>query len=69
MPWESVDVLRSGEGYYLQPAKPYELLRQALERSSRVAVTKFAWSGRERLGLLRVRENVIVLHAAGGQGA
>ncbi|WP_338059085.1 Ku protein [Streptomyces humi] len=68
VPWESIDALRVGEGYYLQPdgtvaAKPYELLRQALERSSRVAVTKFAWSGRERLGLLRVRGNVIVLHA------
>ncbi|MFF4307923.1 Ku protein [Streptomyces sp. NPDC001601] len=68
VPLESVDVIRIGEGYYLQPdgavaAKPYELLRQALERSSRVAVTKFAWSGRERLGLLRVRENAIVLHA------
>ncbi|WTN37530.1 hypothetical protein OHB00_01375 [Streptomyces sp. NBC_00631] len=26
-------------------------------------MTKFAWSGRERLGLLRVRDDVIVLHA------
>ncbi|MER5382291.1 Ku protein [Streptomyces sp. NPDC002688] len=34
-----------------------------LERSSKVAVAKYAWSGRERLGLLRVRDNVIVLHA------
>ncbi|MFG3168586.1 Ku protein [Streptomyces sp. NPDC048200] len=55
-------------GSYLQPddqvaAKPYALLRKALERSSRVAVAKYAWSGRERLGLLRVRDNVIVLHA------
>ncbi|MFJ9351728.1 Ku protein [Streptomyces sp. NPDC101237] len=68
VPWESIDPLRIGEGYYLQPdgqvaAKPYELLRRALQRSSRVAVTKFAWSGRERLGLLRVRDDVIVLHA------
>ncbi|MFI6254396.1 Ku protein [Streptomyces sp. NPDC051016] len=68
VPLESVDALHIGEGYYLQPdgpvaAKPYELLRRALARSARVAVTKFAWSGRERLGLLRVRENVIVLHA------
>ena len=28
-----------------------------------MAVSKYAWSGRERLGLLRIRENVIVLHA------
>ncbi|MGW1245693.1 Ku protein [Streptomyces bobili] len=44
-------------------AKPYKLLRQALARSAKVAVAKYAWSGRERLGLLRVRDDVIVLHA------
>lgn len=68
MPADSIDPIRIGEGYYLQPdgqvaAKPYKLLRMALERSSKVAVAKFAWSGRERLGLLRVRDDVIVLHA------
>ncbi|MFE0508585.1 Ku protein [Streptomyces sp. NPDC058964] len=68
VPWESIDALRIGDGYYLQPdgqvaVKPYELLRRALERSARVAVAKFAWSGRERLGLLRVRGPVLVLHA------
>ncbi|WP_406436837.1 hypothetical protein OHB14_61155 [Streptomyces sp. NBC_01613] len=36
---------------------------QALSRSSEVAVAKYAWSGRERLGLLRILDNVIVLHA------
>ncbi|MFF1631570.1 Ku protein [Streptomyces sp. NPDC058272] len=35
----------------------------ALERSSKVAIAKYAWSGRERLGMLRVRDDVIVLHA------
>ncbi|MFK4801601.1 Ku protein [Streptomyces sp. MPA0124] len=68
MPWESIDPIRIGDGYYLAPdgqvaAKPYKLLRQALERSSRVAVARYAWSGRERLGLLRVRGEAIVLHA------
>lgn len=68
MPWESIDPIRIGDGYYLAPdgqvaAKPYVLLRQALERSSRVAVARYAWSGRERLGLLRVRGEAIVLHA------
>jgi len=68
VPLDSVDPIRIGEGYYLQPsgqvaAKPYELLRRALARSSKVAVAKYAWSGRERLGLLRVRGEVIVLHA------
>ncbi|CAM5272443.1 Ku protein [Streptomyces pilosus] len=68
VPLQSVDPIRIGEGYYLQPsgqvaAKPYKLLRQALARSAKVAVAKYAWSGRERLGLLRVRDDVIVLHA------
>jgi DNA end-binding protein Ku len=68
VPFESVDPIRIGEGYYLQPssqvaAKPYKLLCQALDRSSKAAVAKYAWSGRERLGLLRVRDDVIVLHA------
>ncbi|MDU0301924.1 Ku protein [Streptomyces sp. PAL114] len=28
-----------------------------------MAVARYAWSGRERLGLLRIRDDVIVLHA------
>ncbi|NGO48157.1 Ku protein [Streptomyces sp. YC419] len=68
VPYESIDPIRIGEGYYLEAAspvasKPYVLIRQALERSSKAAVAKFAWHGRERLGLLRVREDAIVLHA------
>ncbi|MEU2717941.1 Ku protein [Streptomyces sp. NPDC007205] len=68
VPLESIDPLKIAEGYYLQPsspvaAKPYKLLVQALGRSSKVAVAKYAWSGRERLGLLRVRDDVLVLHA------
>ncbi|MFD5232279.1 Ku protein [Streptomyces qaidamensis] len=68
VPLDSVDPIRIGEGYYLQPsgqvaAKPYKLLAMALARSSKVAVAKYAWSGRERLGLLRVKDDVIVLHA------
>lgn len=68
VPLASIDPLQVGEGYYLQPdgqvaAKPYKLLVQALGRSSKVAIAKYAWSGRERLGMLRVRDDVIVLHA------
>ncbi|MET9454481.1 Ku protein [Streptomyces canus] len=68
VPLDSIDPIQIGEGYYLAPdgavaAKPYKLLVQALGRSSKVAVAKYAWSGRERLGLLRIRDNVIVLHA------
>ncbi|MFF7334814.1 Ku protein [Streptomyces sp. NPDC090306] len=68
VPLAGIDPIRIGDGYYLQPhgdvaTKPYALLRQALGRSARVAVAKYAWSGRERLGLLRVRDDVLVLHA------
>ncbi|MDH6610353.1 DNA end-binding protein Ku [Streptomyces sp. SAI-208] len=68
VPLGSIDPIQIGEGYYLTPdgqvaAKPYKLLAQALGRSSKVAVAKYAWSGRERLGLLRIRDDVIVLHA------
>ncbi|MEU0372833.1 Ku protein [Streptomyces sp. NPDC006283] len=68
VPAESIDPVRLGDSFYLQAdgqvaAKPYKLLRQALGRSAKVAVAKFALRGRERLGLLRVKEDVIVLHS------
>ncbi|MFC9759956.1 Ku protein [Streptomyces sp. NPDC056921] len=64
----TIDPIRISDSYYLAidgqvAAKPYTLLRKALERSDKVAVAKFAWHSRERLGLLRVREDAIVLHA------
>lgn len=64
----SVDPIRISDSYYLATdgkvaEKPYTLLRRALERSDKVAVAKFAWHNRERLGLLRVREGAIVLHS------
>ncbi|MFE5489008.1 Ku protein [Streptomyces virginiae] len=68
VPAASIDPIQIGASYYLAAtetvaAKPYELLRQALERSSKVAVAKFAMRDRERLGLLRVKGDVIMLHA------
>ncbi|MDX2674785.1 MULTISPECIES: non-homologous end joining protein Ku [Streptomyces] len=65
---DTIDPVRISDSYYLAAdgqvaAKPYTLLRRALERSSKVAVAKFAWHGRERLGLLRIREGAIVLHS------
>ncbi|MFB7234963.1 Ku protein [Streptomyces sp. NPDC056269] len=56
---ESVDPVAFGAGdYYARPkdevaAKPYTLLREALSRTDKVAVVKYALRGRERLGLLR----------------
>ncbi|MGA4960435.1 non-homologous end joining protein Ku [Streptomyces lavendulocolor] len=69
VPVSSIDPIRIGDSYYLAAdgqvaAKPYKLLREALGRSARVAIAKFAWHNRERLGLLQVLEgDVIALHA------
>jgi DNA end-binding protein Ku len=68
VPADSIDPVRIGDSYYLAAdgmvaARPYILLRKALERSAKVAVAKFAWHGRERLGLLRIKDDVIVLHS------
>lgn len=64
----TIDPIRISDSYYLAidgqvAAKPYTLLRKALERSDKVAVAKFAWHNRERLGVLRVRSGAIMLHA------
>ncbi|MGR4877885.1 Ku protein [Streptomyces sp. LARHCF249] len=53
----SVGPIQIGACYYLaseSTVKLYELLRQALGRSSKVVVAEFAVRDRERLGLLRV---------------
>ncbi|WP_326699806.1 Ku protein [Streptomyces sp. NBC_01754] len=67
VPASTVDPLQLDAAYYLAangvPAsKPYALLREALRRSEKVAVAKYALRGRERLGMLRVVEDVIALH-------
>ncbi|MFE2762139.1 non-homologous end joining protein Ku [Streptomyces halstedii] len=67
VPASAVDPLQLDSAYYLAangvPAgKPYALLREALRRSEKVAVAKYALRGRERLGMLRVVDDVIALH-------
>ncbi|WP_326610391.1 Ku protein [Streptomyces scopuliridis] len=67
VPADSIDPLQMDTAYYLSAAgvpaaKPYTLLREALKRSQKVAVAKFALRGRERLGMLRVVEDVIAMH-------
>ncbi|MFD0152268.1 non-homologous end joining protein Ku [Streptomyces sp. NPDC055721] len=62
-----IDPLQMEAAYYLSAngvpaAKPYTLLREALKRSDKVAVAKFALRGRERLGMLRVVDDVIAMH-------
>ncbi|WP_406169585.1 Ku protein [Streptomyces canus] len=67
VPGDRIDPLQMDAAYYLQAggapaAKPYTLLREALKRSNKVAIAKFALRGRERLGMLRVVEDAIALH-------
>jgi len=65
VPLSEVDPIYFAKSYYLEPdkqgAKPYVLLRKALEDSGRVAVVKVALRNRESLATLRVREGVFVL--------
>ncbi|MFF3290690.1 Ku protein [Streptomyces sp. NPDC003023] len=67
VPASEIDPLQMDAAYYLSAngvpaAKPYTLLREALKRSQRVAIAKFALRGRERLGMLRVVDDVIAMH-------
>src|SRR3954447_8177632 len=65
VPVEQDDPILYGRTYYLEPesraAKPYVLLREALETTQRLAVVKVAMRQRESLAVLRVRDKVIVL--------
>ncbi|MET9912487.1 Ku protein [Streptomyces sp. NPDC006476] len=67
VPTDRIDPLQMDAAYYLAAggapaAKPYTLLREALKRSNKVAIAKFALRGKERLGMLRVVEDAIAMH-------
>ncbi|SHM51378.1 Ku protein [Cryptosporangium aurantiacum] len=65
VPSEQVDGLYLSKGYFLQAdgpgAKPYVLLREALERAGTVALVKVALRQREALALLRPYGEVLLL--------
>ncbi|MER7877657.1 Ku protein [Streptomyces solisilvae] len=66
VPEERLDAIRYGKPYFLEgdgavAAKLYTLLREALKRSDKVAIAKFTFHGRERLGALRVVVDALVL--------
>ena len=65
VPLEQLDPIYFAKSYYVEPdktgTKSYVLLRDALERSGKVAVVKVALRNRESLAALRVREGVFVL--------
>src|SRR6476661_818181 len=66
VPAEQIDPILFAKAYYLEPegqaAKPYVLLRDALQDADRVAIVKIALRQREQLATLRVREDVLVLN-------
>lgn len=65
VPADQIDGLYLSKGYYLQAdgpgAKPYVLLRQALEQAGTVALVKVALRQREALALLRPYGDVLLL--------
>ncbi len=65
VPAHQVDPMLMDKSYYLEPdgkaAKPYALLREALQTTERMAVVKVALRQRETLAILRVRDQAIVL--------
>ena len=65
VPSEQIDPMLFEKSYYLEPeksgAKPYALLREALEAADRMALVTVALRNRTSLAVLRVRDDVIVL--------
>ncbi|MGY1693945.1 MULTISPECIES: non-homologous end joining protein Ku [unclassified Geodermatophilus] len=61
-----IDPIHFEKTYYLEPdgpaTRPYVLLRDALENTGQVAITKIALRQRESLAAMRVRDGVLVLH-------
>jgi DNA end-binding protein Ku len=67
VPLATVDPVYFEKSYYLGPDKggdkPYRLLAQAMDQSSKVALAKFVMRGRENLVLIRSAQNGLMLHA------
>src|SRR5690349_21215432 len=66
VPAEQIDPILFAKTYYLEPegqaAKPYVLLRDALQDADRVAIVKIALRQRDHLATLRVHDGVLVLN-------
>jgi DNA end-binding protein Ku len=62
---EEIDPIYFEKSYFLEPtdigAKPFNLLRRALEETGRVAVARVAIRTKERLATLRVYQSTMVL--------
>ncbi|WP_182354357.1 Ku protein [Flaviflexus huanghaiensis] len=66
VPRDQVDPIMFERSYYLEPEgkspKSYLLLRQTLDDTDLIAIVQFALRQKTRLGALRVRGKVLVLH-------
>lgn len=67
VPSEQIDPLMLERSYYLEPdpnaVKAYVLLRRTLEQTDLTSIVKFALRQKTRLGILRVRGNVLLLQS------
>ncbi|MEO7421722.1 MAG: Ku protein [Ornithinibacter sp.] len=65
VPEDQIDPMWLDKSYFLEPdkaaAKPYVLLRDALEKEKRVAIATVSIRTRMTMAVLRVREGVIVM--------
>lgn len=65
VPSAQVDPVRFDKSYMLEPdersLKPYVLLRETLEDTDLTAIVKVSLRQKQQLGVLRVRENVLML--------
>jgi DNA end-binding protein Ku len=67
VPSEQIDEIMFDRSYFLEPdkgaAKPYALLRRALEETDRTAIAQFSLRQKTRLGALRSRGKVLMLQS------
>jgi len=67
VPSDQVDPIMFGDSYYLEPdsksAKAYVLLREVLTQTNRTAIVKYALREKSHLGILRVKDGVLVLQS------
>lgn len=63
---EDIDAIYYEKPYYIVPAsgggRAYTLLREALSRSSRAAVTQFVIYNKDRIGIISPRRDILVLY-------
>jgi len=67
VPSDQIDEIMFDRSYFLEPdkgaAKPYALLRRALEETDRTAIAQFSLRQKTRLGALRSRGKVLMLQS------